>query len=142
MCFLAHPNTSEKVVIRLNQGVFSQELNFKILAPFSSDVPRHFRRLRVDPHLHEKLIADVQTVRGLALRECGPPQAHLSPDGRHVQTTDTDSWHILLQNGDGSLWDVPAIAPYGVASINSEPASQRLRHRIVMAPFYTPASNV
>lgn len=40
-------------------------------------------------------------VRGLALRECGSTQAHLLPDGRHFQSVDAESWHILLQNGEG-----------------------------------------
>ena len=35
---------------------------------------------------------------------CGPTGAELFPDGRHFQQIDADSWHILLQNGDGCIF--------------------------------------
>ena len=51
--------------------------------------------------MHGDLIRDVQTVRGLALRECARAGSHLEPDGRHVQPIDAESWHIVLQQEDG-----------------------------------------
>jgi hypothetical protein len=90
-----------KVVYSLNHYFPTQNFQFKILAPCSTDVPGNFRHSRVDTRLHEKLIFETQMVRGLALRECGPAEVHLLPDGRHFQSIDTASWHILLQNGEG-----------------------------------------
>ena len=83
--------------------VFNRDWNFKFLAPASSDVPRQFSQLMVHARLHEKLIFDTQMVRGLALKECGPIGSHLLPDGRHFQQIDDESWHILIQNGDGQI---------------------------------------
>ena len=64
-------------------------------------MPARFKHQQVDGHLHGDLIWDTQLVRGLALSECGPAKAHLLPDGRHYQPVDAESWHILLQNGQG-----------------------------------------
>lgn len=55
----------------------------------------------MDSGLHENLIYDTQLLRGSALQECGPMGSQLLPDGRHFQQADAESWHILLQNGDG-----------------------------------------
>ena len=41
-------------------------------------------------------------VRGLALKECGLAGNHLLPDGRHFQSVDAESWHIVLQDGVGA----------------------------------------
>ncbi len=83
--------------------VSTDNLQFKVLAPAWSDVPPQFNESKVDAGLHEKLIFDTQMVRGLALRECGPIGPHLLPDGRHFQQIDAESWHILIQNGDGHI---------------------------------------
>lgn len=83
--------------------VSTDNLQFKLLAPAASEVPRQFGQCKVDTGLHEKLIFDTQMVRGLALRECGPIGPHLMPDGRHFQQIDRESWHILVQNGDGHV---------------------------------------
>jgi hypothetical protein len=77
-------------------------LQFKLLAPASSDVPDHFTNLQVEPESHESLISEIQMVRGIALKECGPAGNHLLPDGRHFQPSDADSWHVVLQDGAGT----------------------------------------
>jgi hypothetical protein len=76
-------------------------LQFKVLAPASADVPSKFRYRRVDPATHANLVFEIQMVRGLALRECVSNGSHLLPDGRHFQPIDANSWHILLQQPDG-----------------------------------------
>jgi hypothetical protein len=86
----------------LNNQISTDDLQFKILAPAAADVPTRFRNARVESRLHENLIYDTQLLRGMALRECRPAGNQLLPDGRHFQQADAESWHILLQNGDGS----------------------------------------
>jgi hypothetical protein len=85
----------------LTQHISYDNLQFKILALALADVPSHFKIRRVDPRVHEKSVFEIQLVRGLALRECAPPDTHLLPDGRHFQQIDAESWHVLLQNSDG-----------------------------------------
>jgi len=89
--------------MHLGISISTDNLQFKFLAPCSSDVPPSFSQLKVDPGRHEKLIFDTQMLRGHALKVCGPTGAQLLPDGRHSQQIDADSWHILLQNGDGCI---------------------------------------
>jgi hypothetical protein len=48
------------------------------------------------------LVRDIQTVRGLALREAGSKGTQLEADGRHVQPVDAEGWHIVLQHDDGT----------------------------------------
>lgn len=85
----------------MNYKVAIEELRFRVLAPAAADVPRHFRKTLINHHLHESLVREAQLVRGLALSECGNVGASLSVDGRLVQAADADSWHVLLQNGEG-----------------------------------------
>lgn len=83
----------------MNQNVSIEKLEFKVLAPVSADVPKHFKNNRVDASLHERLLHGIQSVRGLALGECGKASG-LLPDGRHFQPIDAESWHILLHDGE------------------------------------------
>lgn len=83
--------------------IATDKLQFKILAPALSGVPRLFSRPAVDARTHNNLIFGVQLLRGLALRECGQMASKLTADGRHVQPTDYDSWHVLLLNGEEQI---------------------------------------
>ncbi len=87
----------------MNQYISTDNLQFRVLAPASSDVPLSFRNQRVDPRTHDDLIFGAQIVRGLALRENGQMGSQLLSDGRHFQQVDSESWHVLLQNGDGCI---------------------------------------
>jgi hypothetical protein len=58
---------------------------------------------RVDRRLHSDLIFDIQRVRGLALSEYGSIGTKLMPDGRHHQSLDWQSWHVLLQDQGGRV---------------------------------------
>jgi hypothetical protein len=89
--------------MHLTGPVSPNNLHFLVLAPALSDVPRQFRQPEINAGMHERLIFDTQIVRGLALKECGPVGMELMPDGRHFQHIDAESWHILLQNGDGCI---------------------------------------
>lgn len=89
--------------MQLNSPISTDNLQFVVLGPTSSDVPRQFRQWKVDAGMHERLIFDTQMLRGQALKECGPAGMQLMPDGRHFQPIDDESWHILLRNGDGCI---------------------------------------
>ena len=97
----------------MNQNNLAEDLQFRILAPTAADVPQHFKHHRVDSSLHGTLVSGIQTVRGLALSECGPSGAHLLPDGRHFQPVDAESWHVLLQNSVGKILGCARYRPLG-----------------------------
>lgn len=86
---------------RSNKRTSRAGLQFKILAPGLSDVPDDFANRQMEPEFHQRLLSDVQMVRGLALKECGTAGYYLLPDGRHFQPVDANSWHILLQDETG-----------------------------------------
>ena len=117
--------------MNLNHNTSTDKLQFKVLAPDLSDVPQHMRGARVDPGLHERCIVQTQLVRGLALRECCPTEAHLLPDGRHIQSVDTESWHILLEDSDGLILGCARYRPIWETLVNWEPTTPRLRILIV-----------
>jgi hypothetical protein len=89
--------------VGLNHVIATDKLHFKILAPALAGVPTRFNRPAVDARTHSDLIFGVQKLRGMALRECGEMSTRLTSDGRHVQKSDYDSWHVLLLNGEQEL---------------------------------------
>jgi hypothetical protein len=75
-------------------------LQFKILAPSYGEVPESLARASLDSRSHANALFDIQLLRGSVYREYGPIAAQLLADGRHYQTADTQSWHIVLHDGD------------------------------------------
>jgi hypothetical protein len=80
-----------------------EKLQFRILAPSVEPIPSSSFRTNVDPKLHSKLLFDLQLLRGNALREYCPFAAGLTADGRHFQSADAESWHVLLEDEDGRV---------------------------------------
>jgi len=80
-----------------------EKLQFRILAPSLEQIPSSCFRASVDPRLHSRLLFDLQLLRGNALREYYPLAAGLTQDGRHFQSTDAESWHVLLEDEDGRV---------------------------------------
>jgi len=75
-----------------------------LLAPGGCAIPRSFNRRYVDHNRHTRLLREAQKVRGRIYLTDGALQpSQLSEDGRHVQQTDYDSWHVLSLNGDGAV---------------------------------------
>ena len=75
-----------------------------LLAPASDSVPDSFRSVDVDGGQHAHLLAEVQRLRGSVYLEDGAiSRAHLSPDGRHIQEADKQSWHVISVQPDGSV---------------------------------------
>ena len=75
-----------------------------LLAPRDSFIPTSFTRCSADRHRHARWLRETQKVRGSIYLADGALQAsQLSPDGRHVQASDEDSWHLLAVNGNGEV---------------------------------------
>lgn len=75
-----------------------------LLAPRGATVPTSFNTVDVNAGRHADLIAALQRLRGSVYVEDGAIQtAHLSPDGRHVQSADQHSWHVLSLEQDGTV---------------------------------------
>jgi hypothetical protein len=78
-------------------------LQFKILAPSYGEVPDSLTGACLDSRLHANTLFDIQVLRGSVYREYGPIAAQLLADGRHYQTVDAQSWHIVLQDSNDRL---------------------------------------
>jgi hypothetical protein len=75
-----------------------------LLAPAGRIIPRSFRRRSIDPNRHARWLSEAQKVRGSIYLVDGALQAsQLTGDGRHVQSTDHDSWHLLAVDGNGEV---------------------------------------
>ncbi len=78
--------------------------HFTLLAPFNWRNEHRFRDVKVDPTAHGALLGAVQRFRGAAYVSDGAVKADsLTPDGRHHQSIDPDSWHFLIRNADAEV---------------------------------------
>ena len=81
-----------------------------LLAPAGCPVPGSFTRRSDDRDRHARWLSEAQRVRGsIYLADGAVLASQLTPDGRHVQRTDYDSWHLLAVDGNG---DVQGCARY------------------------------
>jgi len=84
-----------------------------LLAPTSAGTAFNFGRPRVDALRHEVLLAETQRLRGRVYLEDGAVESwQLSGDGKHVQQVDSESWHLLLANGQGRVSGCVRYSPY------------------------------
>jgi hypothetical protein len=75
-----------------------------LLAPAGRIIPRSFTRRSVDRNRHAHWLNEAQKVRGSVYLADGALQAsQLKGDGRHVQSADHDSWHLLAVDGNGEV---------------------------------------
>jgi hypothetical protein len=75
-----------------------------LLAPAGCFIPASFTRRRVGRDIHARWLREAQSVRGSIYLADGALQAsQLNADGRHVQRTDYDSWHLLAVDGNGEV---------------------------------------
>lgn len=75
-----------------------------LLAPAGAVIPDTFSTVSVDGRQHERLTADIQRLRGSVYVEDGAIHAaQLSPDGRHIQSADLHSWHVVSLDEDGEV---------------------------------------
>lgn len=74
-----------------------------LLAPISVN-PGPFANFVVDPMAHRSRLAEAQRLRGrIALQEGAVNSSQLLPDGRHVQSPDGRSWHLLTLDAHGRV---------------------------------------
>ena len=76
---------------------------FKILAPSRKDVPKAIAYAAHASQDHQKLMHALQMLRGGVYREYAGIAATLLPDGRHWHALDDQSWHILLEDAEGTV---------------------------------------
>jgi hypothetical protein len=75
-----------------------------LLAPAGCSIPKSFTRRTCDREAHASLLKEVQRVRGSIYLADGAVEAsQLTADGRHVQRSDYDSWHLLAVGGNGEV---------------------------------------
>ena len=75
-----------------------------LLAPAGGVIPRSFRRSYIDRSRHRRLLRQAQRVRGgIYLADGALRASQLTADGRHVQSYDYDSWHLLTVDGNGEV---------------------------------------
>jgi hypothetical protein len=81
-----------------------------LLAPEGRFIPKLFTRRYIDRNRHARRLSEAQKVRaGIYLADGAVQASQLTPDGRHVQRADYDSWHLLAVNSNG---DVQGCARY------------------------------
>ena len=75
-----------------------------LLAPAGCFIPESFTRRCVDRNRHARWLSEAQRVRGgIYLADGALEASQLTADGRHVQRTDYDSWHLLAVDGNGEV---------------------------------------
>jgi hypothetical protein len=78
--------------------------DFALLAPCEAHVPDSFRHVAVDPVRHERILTQLQRLRGrVYLRDGAIEAAQLSADGRHRLDVDYDSWHVVSLRPNGEV---------------------------------------
>jgi hypothetical protein len=71
-------------------------MRFALLAPSRSQVPEDFSHVEVSRSRHERLLSEMQVLRGKIYLADGAIRAEqLSQDGRHRMAVDDQSWHLL-----------------------------------------------
>jgi hypothetical protein len=78
--------------------------DFALLAPSETHVPDLFRRVDVNPERHERILTQLQRLRGrVYLHDGAIEPSQLSSDGRHRADIDDHSWHVVSLLPDGRV---------------------------------------
>jgi hypothetical protein len=81
----------------LDRNIAAVSDRIVFVAPSTAAVSETFRHIDVDTGRHERLVRDVQRMRGSIYVKDGALQPHqLTADGRHQTPEDETSWHMLL----------------------------------------------
>jgi hypothetical protein len=63
-----------------------------------------FSNIVIDTSIHASRLAEAQKLRGrIAVHEGAVDSSELAADGRHVQSADRNSWHLLTLDTDGRV---------------------------------------
>jgi hypothetical protein len=94
--FFLHPKLSKTTTWYPGQ--------FTLLAPSEAHVPRAFQRVDVDADRHERILTQLQRLRGrVYLQDGAIESAELSSDGRHRLPVDDHSWHVVSIHPEGQV---------------------------------------
>jgi hypothetical protein len=75
-----------------------------LLPPARAQIPASFRNVTSEPDQHERLLRQMQRLRGsVYLQDGAIGTADLMKDGRHETSSDKRSWHLLLLDGAGDV---------------------------------------
>jgi hypothetical protein len=88
----------------IERNIEALEDEMVLLAPRQAAVPAGFGRVEFDPGQHERLLGQMQALRGsVYLREGNVTPACLTNDGRHQTPEDDRSWHLLMTDAHGHI---------------------------------------
>jgi hypothetical protein len=81
----------------LERNIASVEDRLVLLAPPDKEVPDSFQNVTYDSRQHQRLIREMQRLRGSIYLQDGAVQPEqLTPDGLHRTPEDERSWHLLI----------------------------------------------
>ena len=84
-----------------------------LLAPRGATIPTSFSTVDVDADRHTRLVTAIQRLRGSVYLEDGAIHAaQLSPDGRHIQAADAQSWHVVSLDDQGDVCACARFRPH------------------------------
>ena len=75
-----------------------------LLSPSKTAVPDCFGRVHTDAARRDKLLVEMQRLRGSVYLEDGAIEAGQLTDGRHRADADEVSWHLLVVDEDDRVW--------------------------------------
>jgi hypothetical protein len=100
--------------MRILGSTRSRSGTLMLLAPSEALVPGSFPAVDVSPERHEKILAQLQRLRGsVYLHDGAITSAQLSSDGRHVVGVDSASWHVVSVQADGRVTGCARYRAYG-----------------------------
>ncbi len=88
----------------LERGLATVEQRLVLVAPDGARIPEMFRQVVVDSVHHQRLVTEMQSMRGRVYLQGGyvrPEQ--LSPEGLHRTPEDRRSWHLLMTDARGRV---------------------------------------
>ena len=83
----------------LERNIASIERRLVLVAPPQREIPEHFRQVTYNHDRRERLVEQVQQLRGSVYLEDGAiGRQQLTPDGLHRTPEDARCWHLLMLN--------------------------------------------
>jgi hypothetical protein len=81
-----------------------KKISFALLAPINEPLTRFAGDLTFSKSLHSRLFSEMQRLRGrIYLADGALAASDIDPWGRHVQASDSKSWHLLVLGSKGRV---------------------------------------
>ena len=88
----------------LERGIATVEQRLVLVAPPGARVPAAFKRVMVDSVRHDRLVIEMQAMRGRVYLQGGYlTSEQLSAGGLHRTPEDKQSWHLLMTDANGRV---------------------------------------